>query len=124
VLFVLPVLSKWITVAGMYHGAPARQDGLGRIFIDHMKLSTVLLATLTMAVLSLSALRLGFAPAGTAVIIFFIVLIIPLYFFCLSFVRFCSGRFGGLTGDNFGAMSEISEILLLTVAFLWLRHSI
>jgi adenosylcobinamide-GDP ribazoletransferase len=124
VLFIVPVLSKWITVAGMYHGVPARQDGLGRIFIDHMKMRTVLLSTLTMAVLSLSALRLGFAPAGTAVIVFFFLLLVPLYLFCLSFVRFCSSRFGGLTGDNFGAMSEISEILLLTVGFLWLRHSI
>jgi cobalamin synthase len=38
-------------------------------------------------------------------------------------VRFCERRFGGLTGDTFGAMGELSEILFLAVVSAWLRHS-
>jgi cobalamin synthase len=30
-----------------------------------------------------------------------------------------TARFGGLTGDNFGAMHETSEILFLWFALLW-----
>jgi cobalamin synthase len=44
--------------------------------------------------------------------------------FTISAVKFCGKRFGGLTGDIFGAIGELSEILFLMVTSLWLRHSI
>ena len=42
-----------------------------------------------------------------------------IYLICLILKYIFTARFGGLTGDNFGAMHEISEILFLTVALLW-----
>ncbi|MEJ2697108.1 MAG: adenosylcobinamide-GDP ribazoletransferase, partial [Candidatus Sulfobium sp.] len=32
-LFLMPMMSKWTMVASMYLGRPARQDGLGRLFV-------------------------------------------------------------------------------------------
>jgi cobalamin synthase len=33
-LFFMPVFSKWVMIPGMFHGISARQDGLGKIFIN------------------------------------------------------------------------------------------
>ena len=38
--------------------------------------------------------------------------------------KFCMRRFGGLTGDNFGAINELSEILFLMVVIIWFQSSI
>lgn len=47
---------------------------------------------------------------------------IVLYIFSLAAVKFCSRQFGGLTGDNLGAISEVSEIVFLMAASIWLQH--
>ena len=58
---------------------------------------------------------------GVAVLLF--LLFGLLYGLGLLLVRFFSGRFGGLTGDNLGALHEASDILYLMVAYIWLQHS-
>src|SRR5208337_5153213 len=50
-LFIIPVFSKWVTVIAMFHGRPARKDGLGSIFIGKVQLRQVLLSSLILLVL-------------------------------------------------------------------------
>ncbi len=122
VFFLMPVFSKWITVPAMYYGASARKDGLGKIFIEHTGLASLIISTAIILLLSLlvSSLTLtsfvqGIEFCGGSVIAF--------YLFSILAVKFLMKRFGGLTGDHFGAMTEISEILFLLAAYIWLQYS-
>jgi len=50
----------------------------------------------------------------------FFLLALPLYGLGLGWVLFCKRKFGGLTGDTVGAISEIAEIVVLAISFLWI----
>ncbi len=124
-LFFMPVFSKWTMVAVMYHGNPARQDGLGKMFIDNINLGKVIFASLSLVLFYAAAYMLYLHKAyGTASIILFFVLFAIFYIFSILSAKFFKKRFGGLTGDTLGAAGEISEILFLMVTSLWLQHSI
>jgi len=120
VLFLMPVLSKWGMVTAMYHGKPAREDGLGKLFLDNMGTGTVLLSSLVMVLVCIpvALLNLGSAPATDAVALPVVLLAAGFLFSFLS-AKFCVRRFSGLTGDNFGAIGELSEILFLMVVIVW-----
>jgi adenosylcobinamide-GDP ribazoletransferase len=124
-LFLMPVFSKWAMAATMYHGNSARQDGLGKMFIDNITLVKVVLASLLLIFFYAATGMLYLNKAyGTGAVILFFVLLASSYIFCLLSTKFFDKRFGGLTGDTLGAAGEISEILFLMVASLWLQHSI
>ena len=124
-LFLMPVFSKWGMVLNMYHGTSARQDGLGKMFIENITLASVLLAALSLAFFYFAADRLYLHAAfGTGTIRLFIVLIVVFYVFCILSCKFFNNRFGGITGDTVGAAGEISEILFLMVTKLWLQRFI
>lgn len=124
-LFLMPVFSRWIMVPAMYHGVPAREDGLGRIFMNNTTIKSVVLASMPVMALYLLAARF-YASAGNqaAMSIFLALIAITLYLFCYISVISCKQKFGGLTGDNLGAISEVSEILFLTMAYIWLQNFI
>lgn len=124
-LFLMPVFSKWAMVPAMYHGISARQDGLGRIFIDNIKAEYVLFSSLLTIIFCLLAVQFYlYKMYGLNSVLLFPVLFAVLYLFSFSSVKIFIKRFGGLTGDTFGAVSEISEILFLMVISIWLQHFI
>lgn len=124
-IFLMPVFSKWVMVPAMYHGTSARREGLGQVFIDGVALNTVITASLLVGLLFIIVAELHLLRMyGAESITLFLVLFISLYLFCLAAIRFCSRRFGGITGDTLGALSEIAEILFLAVFTLWLRRFI
>ena len=124
-LFLMPVFSKWAMVLTMYHGNSARQNGLGKMFIDNITLIKVVFVSLLLIFFYAAADMLYLHKAyGAGSIILFFVLLAIFYIFSLLSAKFFAKRFGGLTGDTIGAAGEISEILFLMVASLWLQHSI
>lgn len=125
VIFLMPAFGKWITVPAMYHGTSARADGLGRIFLNNVTAGAALLSTGLVILLSLAVARLHLLAAyGLSGLLLFGILLAVLYVFCRWSVRFCIGKFGGLTGDHFGAMTEAADLLFLAVTVLWLPRSI
>lgn len=122
-LFLMPVFSKWGMVSTMYHGNSARQDGLGKMFIDNLTLVKVVFTSLLLIFFYAAAdmLYLHKAFGAKSIILFFLLFAIS-YIFCLLSAKFFKKRFGGLTGDTLGAGGETSEILFLMVASLWLQH--
>lgn len=125
VIFMMTVFSKWVTVPAMLHSGSARKDGLGRIFIDNIRAGHLIGSTLVLLILfivSFFALLQGRFHAGYALL--FVLLVVSQYLFSVSAVQFFRKRFGGMTGDSLGALSEASEIIFLMVAYIWLRHSI
>ena len=124
-LFLMPVFSKWGMILNMYHGVSARQDGLGKMFIENITLVSVLLASLLLTLFCFAADRLYLhAEFGAGMILLFIVLIAVFSVFRILSAGFFNNRFGGITGDTLGAAGEISEILFLLVTSLWLQRSI
>lgn len=122
-LFLLPVFSQWAMVPAAYHGTAARKDGLGRLFIENVRARDLVLASVITLLLSfVVAGILRQTPFATGSLLF--MLFAVLYLFSFAAVKFCKVRFGGITGDSLGAISEIAEIIFLMVAFIWLRHSI
>jgi len=124
-VFMMTVFSKWVNVPAMLRTTSARRDGLGKIFIDnisagHLAGSTVVLAALFLA--SLSGLwQYGFQADYMSL---FIPVLASQYLLSLTAVLFFKKRFGGMTGDTFGALSELSEIIFLMTANIWLQRSI
>jgi adenosylcobinamide-GDP ribazoletransferase len=114
-LLAMPVLSKWVMILSMKMSGPAREDGLGRIFVQGIRGKDVVGATVFVIILMsipfVSGVRDPYYLVGAGVSLFMI------YVLTVMLVKLFSGRFGGLTGDNFGALGEVSEVLfLLTVA--------
>ena len=124
-LFLMPVFSKWIIVPSLYIGTSARQDGLGKAFMDSVTMSTVAYSSLSLLLFCVMAASLHlYKIFGTGTLALFLSLCAILSVFSFITIRLCTKRFGGLTGDVFGAINEISEILFLFVVVLWLQHSI
>jgi adenosylcobinamide-GDP ribazoletransferase len=124
-LLIAPIFSKWTMVAAMYYGRPARNNGLGKIFIGLItSMEAFIVSALTLVIL-ISPGFLSFSGRNTSATLPFLLLSTAVIsVFCFSWVNLCSRRFGGLTGDTLGAAGELSEILYLLLASAWLRHSI
>ncbi len=113
-IVLMPVLSRWTMVPVAYYSKPARQDGMGRMFIKHTKLRELLLAT-ALAILA-SLLVCSFA-SNLVLFMFYLMFIIPmLYVFNFIAVWFSNRHFEGMTGDSFGAVYEIAVLLFLVIA--------
>lgn len=123
-LFLMPVFSRWIMVPAMYLGASARDNGLGSIFVDSVTKKDVVFSSLITVLSCLMPAELLRHTSNASAASLFLSLFVVLFLFIFISVKFCKKRFGGLTGDTLGAISEISEILFLMAASLWLQHFI
>ena len=125
ILFLTPAVARWLTVPVMYHGTPARQDGLGKIFIEHVGAGSVVVSTGFVFLLYFSAhLMCAERISAAGVVARCVLSLAVLYSFGLAAVSFFRRRFGGLTGDHFGALTEITEIFFLLAGYAWLPRSI
>ncbi len=124
VFFLAALFSKWIVVPVIYHGSPARKDGLGKIFLDGVRPAHLAASTGIVLLLLLPVAWLGFTtvPPANAVALC-ACFCAGAYLSTLFVVRFLTRRFGGLTGDHFGALTECCQAAFLLAAYLWLRHS-
>ena len=120
-LFLMPVFSRWVMVTAIFHGKSARQDGIGKIFVENTKLKELIIATSLTVLIFLLVLFITHYPLP---ITHFLFVLLVLYIFSLVSVWFCNKKFGGMTGDTFGAVSEISEILFLIMAVIIRNSSI
>jgi cobalamin 5'-phosphate synthase/cobalamin synthase len=123
--FLMPVLSKWITAPAMYHGTSARKDGLGRIFMEYAGLKSLIKSTVLVFLLAVPVFLLNITGiSATGGLVFLIFSMAAFYCFCLLAIIFLTKRFGGLTGDHFGALTEIAEIFFILTGYIWLQHFI
>jgi adenosylcobinamide-GDP ribazoletransferase len=106
-LLLMPVLSRWAMVWAVFAYPYAKPSGLGRVFKQEASSSGFLVATVI-------ALAIAVMPAQLAglVIMFGVWIIVTAIAFYLK------GRFGGLTGDTYGAINEIAEVLVLILVCL------
>jgi adenosylcobinamide-GDP ribazoletransferase len=103
---LIPALSRFAIVLTAYRNSYARPEGgLAKSSVDHMTFGIVLGAGLTALGLALLlAPRLTLIYLGAAIMVSLL-------------MRFLAqGWLGGITGDVLGAVNEVAEILLFTLA--------
>lgn len=120
---LMPILSKWTMVAAIFHGTPARTEGLGAIFLKHSGKREFLISTFMLFAFYalIYILFYHYLPGGITG--FYILSAAILYGITHFWISFCKKRFGGLTGDTLGALHEITEILFLLMVIIWQRLS-
>jgi adenosylcobinamide-GDP ribazoletransferase len=100
-LLSAPVLSRWAMVL-LAHGSKAAKQGLGSVWIGHIEPKHFLFATVAALVLVAAIQQI----VG-------VIMMIWVAIFTLGWKRYFDRRLGGVTGDTFGAVGELSETSVL-----------
>lgn len=105
-LGVMPVLGRWAMVIGITQFPYARPAGMGKCFREFSGRSALYVATFLAAV---AAAMLGWPGA--------VVFCVVGAYACL-FCRRVSMKLGGLTGDVYGAVTELAQVVAMLVFYL------
>lgn len=106
-LLVVPVLSRWAMVWAAWRYPLARSDGFAAWFRQGLAWPHALVAGSTALLVAVLVGRLGGLASFAAV-----------WLFAIAFAAWVQRRIPGLTGDVYGALNELAEIvglLLVTV---------
>jgi adenosylcobinamide-GDP ribazoletransferase len=107
-LILMPLISRWAMVIAASVGSYAHVavDGIGKPFIENVKYKEVIIATVITAGISIFVAK-----------IIGCILIIASLITVLLIVGIARRKLGGITGDIFGAINEISETVVLLLAY-------
>jgi adenosylcobinamide-GDP ribazoletransferase len=103
-LLLAPVLGRWVLSMAVFAFPYAREKGLGRDMKDHVRVPQVVLA----AVVAVLAAWFFAGPIG---LLAFVLSGIMLWLGAGFILR----RIPGLTGDSYGALCELTELLVLLI---------
>jgi adenosylcobinamide-GDP ribazoletransferase len=106
-LLLMPVLSRWAMVYAVFAYPYARPAGLGKAFKRETSRPVFLVATVI-------ALAIAVIPAQFAGL----VIMLGVWIIAMAIAFFLKSRFGGLTGDSYGAINETAEVLVLILVCL------
>ena len=106
-LVLAPALGRWALVQAAFFYPAAREEGMGRFFSEHIRTRDFVIATLLMV--GLAFLLLSF----WGVVVFG-----GIWLMAALINRSFSKALGGLTGDTYGALCEISEVAALAMIAL------
>ncbi len=116
-LVLVPVISRWAMVYAVFAYPYAKPSGLGKAFKQGNRWWSLVIATvITLGVVVALAQLKGF------------VIMMAVWVLVVAVAAFLKGRFGGLTGDTYGAINEVAEVLVLILVCLlahvgWLGES-
>jgi len=102
-LFVMPIISRLGMVMGITLFPYARPDGMGKAFAQYADKKSLIFATVSTFIFTV--------PLGSIAIISMASIAIFTAFFC----KYITKILGGLTGDVYGALTELSEVIILFV---------
>jgi adenosylcobinamide-GDP ribazoletransferase len=105
-LLAAPILGRWAMVLLGYR-SKAGKDGLGSNLIDHLTTQHLLLATFLTLLLVAAILR------GSGIVMMAWVAV-----FTIASKHYFNRRLGGVTGDTFGAVGELSETSVMVLLAL------
>ena len=111
ILILMPTLSRWTMVYAIFAHPYARPSGLGTAFKKGTDWRKLLIAT----AIALAAVIPLFGVAG-------LVIMLGVWLTALAMTSYLKGKFGGLTGDTYGAVNEVAEVAVL-IMFCLLAHN-
>jgi adenosylcobinamide-GDP ribazoletransferase len=106
-LLLMPVLSRWAMVYAVFAYPYARPAGLGKAFKRETSRPVFLVATVI-------ALAIAVIPAQFAGL----AIMLGVWIIAMAIAFFLKSRFGGLTGDSYGAINETAEVVVLILVCL------
>ncbi len=110
-LLVAPVLGRWSQTFMVFNTNYGREDGMGRVFVGHLRASGLTAASVVAAALSaFVVVRLD--PRS---VVLFVTLLGGVSLLTYLGKRRVVRKLGGVTGDAIGALSELNEVLVLFV---------
>ncbi|CEP68678.1 Cobalamin (vitamin B12) biosynthesis CobS,cobalamin-5-phosphate synthase [Moorella glycerini] len=107
-LVLMPVLSRWAMVPALTCFPYARKEGVGTLFQAGRGRRSLSIATLITALLSWLIMGL---PG--------LVYLLLVALVSLGWCGWVRRLLGGLTGDTYGALAEITEVFILAAYFFW-----
>lgn len=102
-LFVMPIFSRFAMVIGITLFPYARPDGIGKAFAQYAGRTALIVAALFTIVVTAYMGISAFISLGAVLV------------FTMVFCRYITQLLGGLTGDIYGAITELSELVTLLV---------
>ncbi len=110
-LLLMTVLSRWMMVYALFAFPYARKSGMGLAFKQGSNWWRLTIATVIAVVASFIILKWWGLVLAAA---------LWLVVYCKA--RWFSSRLGGLTGDTYGAINEMSEVLVLVFLLIISRN--
>lgn len=106
-LLLMPTLSRWAMASAIFTFPYAKSAGMGLAFKQGANWQRLTIATV-IAVIAAVALLTWWG----------LVLIAGLWLIIFGIASYFRSRLGGLTGDTYGAINEIAEVLVLIIIIL------
>jgi adenosylcobinamide-GDP ribazoletransferase len=109
-LLLMPALGRWMMVSAIYICPAAKKEGMGYIFKKESTWQRLIIST----IITLAACVILLQWKG-------LVLIVLLWLIMSGITLFFKSKLGGLTGDNYGAINEITEVMVLILLMIIIR---
>ncbi len=106
-LLLMPTLSRWVMVSIIFAFPYAKRSGMGLAFKRGATWQRLTIATVIALIAAVALLKLW----GLA-------LMAALWLIAFGIASYFRSRLGGLTGDNYGAINEMAEVLVLLLLIL------
>src|SRR4030043_462955 len=106
-LLLMPTLSRWTMVSIIFTFPYAKRSGMGLAFKQGATWQRLTIATIIALIITVALLQ--WWGLALMAILWLIIFGIASYF---------RARLGGLTGDNYGAINELSEVLVLLILII------
>lgn len=106
-LVLMPVVSRWAMVYAVFVYPYAKPSGLGKLFKQGTTWRSFAIATFVTLVLAIALGRL----MGLAIML-------GVWIVTIAMAAYLKRKFSGLTGDTYGAISEVAEVSVLIIVGL------
>jgi adenosylcobinamide-GDP ribazoletransferase len=106
-LVLMPVISRWAMVYAIFAYPYAKPSGLGKTFKQGARWWRFLIATvITLVVVFVLGRLTG------------LILMLAIWVVVVAMAAYLKTKFGGLTGDTYGAINEVAEVCFLILVCL------
>ena len=103
-LMLMPLSGRWAMVVSGSLSKPAKSEGLGKFFCKPVSLRELIGATLFTVIVSFMILKVQS-----------LLFILSVFFFTIILTKYMTKKIGGMTGDTFGAINELTEVFSLLI---------
>ncbi len=112
-LLFMPVVSRWTMVYAVFAYPYARPSGLGKVLKQGLGWRSFVIATLITLAVALAMFPLWHFTGLVVMSCVWIMAVVMAVIF--------ERKFAGLTGDNYGAINEVAEVIVLLLVILLAR---